>query len=174
VSQNIGLQRGLVRLAPYDASWKHAFETERDELRRLLGDLVQQIEHVGSTSVPGLSAKPIIDIALGIDSVTDVDGAVRTLVAAGYVDRGRQGERHLVAKGPEQRRTHYIHLVEQHASEWRQMLLFRDYLISNSDRARTYEALKEGLAARFPTDRNAYANAKDAFIEETLALASGK
>lgn len=172
MEQNIGLQRGLVKLVPYDASWVDEFQAERDELHRLLAGLVQAIEHVGSTAVPGLSAKPIIDIAVGVDSFADVNRAVSALVVAGYFDRGRQGERHLVAKGPVERRTHYVHLIELNSAEWRQMLMFRDYLISNGDRLQAYEVLKQKLAHRFPSDRNAYGNAKDAFIEETLALAT--
>ncbi len=169
---HLGLQRGTVRILAYQREWVAAYQSERAHLVSLLSGLVKEIEHVGSTAVPGLSSKPVIDMLIGLHSIGLVEETVAMLVNAGYDDRGRQATgRHLVVKGTEERRTHYLHLVAYGSIEWRELLLFRDYLRGNVERAHAYDDLKWVLVEKYPTDRDGYAAGKKAFIVETLVLA---
>jgi GrpB-like predicted nucleotidyltransferase (UPF0157 family) len=168
----IGLERHVVQLSAPDPAWRAAFESERDDLARLLAGLVVDVQHVGSTAIPDLCAKPVIDVLVGLTSFTDVDEAVRLLVQSGYHDRGRaEGGRHHVAKGPPERRTHYVHVVGHGSDEWEDKVLFRDYLLRHPERVTAYEVLKRGLAQRHVVDRPSYTTAKHAFVIETVALA---
>jgi GrpB-like predicted nucleotidyltransferase (UPF0157 family) len=172
MERHLGLQRGIVEIRAYDPGWVAAYKAERVHLLSLLSGLVMEIEHVGSTAVPGLSAKPAIDMLIGLPSFDLVDEAVAILVSESYVDRGRDvAGRHLVVKETEECRTHYLHLVAHGSVVWRELLLFRDHLRDDGNRAHAYEDLKWELVEKFPADRDAYAAGKKPFILETLALA---
>lgn len=152
----------------YDPRWATEFEHEAGVLSRLLGPLVTAIEHVGSTSVPGLAAKPIIDIALAFESRQQLDEARRALRSAGYHDVGDFGERGgvIIAKGPRSRRTHALHLVDARSDQWRGYLAFRDRLRRDTALRERYATLKRELAARFPFDRASYLAGKVEFIAD--------
>jgi GrpB-like predicted nucleotidyltransferase (UPF0157 family) len=167
---------GPIVIVAYDPAWKALFEEERTKLAALLGALVVAIEHVGSTAVPGLAAKPIIDLMVGVRSLTEAKcQCVESLQAAGYAylpeyQSWLPGEL-FFRKGVSGRWTHHAHVMEPSNPGWRRRLLFRDYLRGHPDSAEAYAKLKRDLAAAFKDDIAAYRNAKDEFVAETMAKA---
>jgi GrpB-like predicted nucleotidyltransferase (UPF0157 family) len=151
------------------------FEAEAQRVRDALGGTVRRIEHIGSTAVPGLDAKPIIDIQIGVESVDAArrDG-VPSLEALGYGYWADKSHReHLVlVRGlpPNGPRTHHVHIVSVESADW-ECVLFRDYLRAHPDEAAHYGALKRDLAVRFREDREAYTAAKGDYIRRITALA---
>lgn len=175
----IGLKRGTVKLFPYNPIWIQLFEEERRLLEDTFGGTIVSIEHVGSTSIPGIPAKPIIDINIGVeslDAVRDMKGGFEQI---GYEYRpfvpGQTFEdlrdQELYVKGPETCRTHYIHVAVYGSDFWNRTLLFRDYLRQNHGRAQEYSELKTRLALEFADDRKNYSQGKEDFIRETLMFA---
>ncbi len=159
----------IVELRDHDPSWKLIFDREKAFLSDALGPLAMTIEHVGSTAVPGLRAKPVIDILVTVENLRleDVEGG---LVALHYVhvpidDPGRLFFR----KGMP--RTHHVHVVLHGGEEHRKHLLFRDRLIAHPEEAEEYQRLKEELARRYREDREAYTEGKDRFIGSMLERA---
>jgi GrpB-like predicted nucleotidyltransferase (UPF0157 family) len=166
----LGLGRGEVRLAGHRAAWQDIFAREKALLASRLGGGSVAIEHVGSTAVPDLLAKPIVDIAVGVASLDDSVSWPEILGLEGYAsfgDREGRGE-HFYAKGPERERTIYLHVVPVRSRRWDDYLKFRDALRSEASIRREYEKLKSGLAAANPQDRFAYTEAKAAFIHRIL------
>ncbi len=162
-----------IEIAEYDAAWPAAFEWERGLIADALGGLMLGIEHVGSTAVPGLGAKPIIDITVGIHRLADGEKCVRPLEGLGYEYRG-DGEipgRHYFRKFTRGERTHHLNIVEHEGDFWARHILFRDYLREHPWEAKRYYDLKVRLAERFGTDRLGYTEAKTEFIESVLARA---
>jgi GrpB-like predicted nucleotidyltransferase (UPF0157 family) len=133
--------------------------------------LVLGIEHFGSTAVPGLAAKPIIDILIAVVSLTRAKATmVEPITGLGYVYwvENPKTDRMFFVKGMPpygERRTHHVHITEPDGEMWRRRLAFRDYLRARPDEARRYEALKRDLAVRYPTDREGYTDAKTEFVE---------
>lgn len=168
---SLGLRRTDVRLSEYDSEWERIFQAERAGLTEVLGERVAAIEHIGSTSVPGLKAKPILDIAVGLWTMEDAAALVRPLEELGYVYRPKSGtpERLFFAKGTEDRRTHYLHCEVYGSASWRGQLLVRDRLIQSPQLRQAYQALKEQLAAQYPDDRQRYTQGKESFIETVLS-----
>lgn len=166
-----------IELSAPDPDWPRRFEEEAASLRTILhDDLLIGLEHIGSTAVPELPAKPIIDI-MGV--ITDLSGARERLVgplqAAGYAfwADNPATDRLFFVKGlppSAPRRTHHLHLMEAGPAVHRH-LAFRDYLRAHPEEARRYAALKAKLAERFRTDREAYTDAKAAYIESVVAKA---
>ena len=167
----VGLQRGIVKLAPYAAEWKRLFEEEKALLQTVIGQYVLDIQHVGSTAIPGMVAKPIIDISIAVASFEEARVCVQPIEQLGYEYRGEHGipRRHYFAKGNP--RTHHIHMNEIDSRDWENQVLFRDYLIQHPGLAEEYAALKAELAQRYPTDREAYLEGKAPFIEGVLEMA---
>lgn len=171
---NLGLKRGFVRILPYKKNWAAKFSAERAELARALGQHALNIQHVGSTAVPGLAAKPIIDIAVAVSSLEIAQQLIKPLQELGYEYKGAAGvpNRRFFAKGPENHRTHYLHIAEI-GTEFRCLILFRDLLIANADIASQYGVLKHDLADKFASDRALYTKGKNDFIEKTIAQGDG-
>ncbi|MEZ4525615.1 MAG: GrpB family protein [Desulfobacterales bacterium] len=167
----IGLEKGFVRLIPYHAEWKRIFEHEKSCLQAAIGMYVLDIQHVGSTSVPQMVAKPIIDIAIAVRNFEEARACIRPIEDLGYEYRGENGipRRHFFAKGNP--RTHHIHMNEIDGQDWKEQILFRDYLTRNRQAAQKYAAIKKELARRYPTDRLSYTDGKGAFIKSVLQLA---
>lgn len=160
-------QREVV-VAEYDQSWPARYEEEKARIVEALGDAVVAIEHVGSTAVPGLAAKPIIDIMVGVRKLDDGERCIRPLVAIGYEYRGEAGVpgRHYFRKGDP--RSHHLHMAEHAGHFWERHILFRDLLREDRELAQQYGALKKELAAKYRTERLAYWEAKSPFIESVL------
>lgn len=159
----------IVELRDHDPAWRIAFERERAALLETLGPLAMAIEHIGSTAVPGLRAKPVIDILVTVENLRleEVEGG---LVRLGYVHVPiGDPERLFFRKGMP--RTHHLHVVRHGGEEQRRHLLFRDRLIAHPEEAAEYQRLKEELAGRFREDREAYTEGKDRFIRSMLERA---
>lgn len=171
----LGLRRRTTVVREYDPRWAEEFRREEVLLRRTLGTLVSGIEHIGSTAVPGLAAKPVLDIAVALADRSMFAEARRRLGSCGYEYRGDLGSEggHVFARGPESGRTHYLHVHDAGSDEWRNYLAFRDELRRDRARRDEYAALKKDLARRFPSDRRSYLAGKAAFIQETLAGRKG-
>jgi GrpB-like predicted nucleotidyltransferase (UPF0157 family) len=148
------------------------FAEEETQLRHAIGARAVAIEHVGSTAVCGLSAKPIIDIAVAVREIADAAKCVAQLEGIGYKSRGERGipGRQYFTKGDP--RTHHLHMVESGGDLWRNHLLFRDYLRQRPEVAKEYENLKTELARKHTENREAYTEGKAAFIEGVLKAAS--
>jgi GrpB-like predicted nucleotidyltransferase (UPF0157 family) len=169
----LGLASGKVRIVPYTDEWRRDYETEEKNLRAAIGDLVLDIQHVGSTSVPGLAAKPIIDIAAFVASLDLGERCIGPLQRIGYEykqDGGIPG-RHFFAKGSKDNRTHYLHVEAIDGPLWKNHILFRDYLRRHPEAVEEYTGLKRELAERYKDDRDTYMAGKDAFIQGILAKA---
>jgi GrpB-like predicted nucleotidyltransferase (UPF0157 family) len=169
----LGLPKGMVRLMPHSELWHQLFAQEDARLRDAAGQYLLAIEHVGSTSICGLSAKPIIDIAAAVCEIADVEKCIVPIEGLGYQYRGEFGiaGRHYFVKG--EPRTHHLHMVELRSGFWRSHLLFRDYLRRHSEVAEEYEKLKRELAQKYEENREAYTEGKAAFIEHVLRVARG-
>jgi GrpB-like predicted nucleotidyltransferase (UPF0157 family) len=160
----------------YDSRWPAEYERERAILTEMLGAAVDQIEHVGSTAVPGLAAKPLVDIALGFVDRSLLDEARTRLQAAGYDDRGDLGDMGgvVLAKARESDRTHILHLVLSQSDQWRRFVVFRNSLRSDPLLREKYATLKKQLARDFPEDRDAYLAGKVAFVETATKRAQAE
>jgi GrpB-like predicted nucleotidyltransferase (UPF0157 family) len=165
------------QVVPYDASWPSAFEAEALRIRDALGSLALRVDHHGSTSIPGLAAKPIIDIQVSVSSLGPIESYGKPLRAIGYVHVVHKDDSfcpffHRPSHWPH---THHVHVVEAGGAEERRTLAFRDYLRDHIDEAREYEQLKRDVAAQLTSDdgesREAYARAKTDFIERIIAIA---
>jgi GrpB-like predicted nucleotidyltransferase (UPF0157 family) len=164
-----------VQVRPYDPQWPARFESERRLLQQAIGEFViGGIHHVGSTAVSGLDAKPIIDILAGTSSLDNARACVGLLAPLGYLYAPyRATEMHWFCKPHPSRRTHHLHLVPVTSVRYRDELRFRDHLRSHRQASDEYARLKQSLAGQFRRDRDAYTQAKTAFVEDILRRAGG-
>jgi GrpB-like predicted nucleotidyltransferase (UPF0157 family) len=164
-----------VVIVEYDPRWPGLYEEERDRILAVAGDWIVAIEHVGSTAVPGLGGKSIIDIMPAVRHLADAEQCIQPLESIGYEYVPEYNEilpeRRYFHKGPPEARTFHLHMVERTSEFWERHLLFRDFLRAHPDEAREYFRLKKELAARFGRDREGYTEAKTAFIEGIVARA---
>ena len=161
-----------VIVLPYDRTWKSAFEAIKSEIEDAIGDLILRVEHVGSTSVEGLSAKPCIDLDVVIRDYSVFDGVVAGLAAIGYIhegDLGIRGREAFKYTGKSHLQTHHLYVCPQDSPELHRHIAFRDFLRANPDAARRYGAVKETAAALFPEDIDQYMTYKSSCIEELYA-----
>jgi GrpB-like predicted nucleotidyltransferase (UPF0157 family) len=170
----IGLKRGTVRLSPHSKAWKVSFERERQRLEKTLGASVLDIRHIGSTAIPGIHAKPIIDISLGLRNFKDAKKLAKPLSKIGYNFYRKFQRQILFAKGPDAKRTHYVHVMRYNGAKWKTDILFRDYLRTHPKRRGEYEKLKIALAAKYPNEREKYSAGKKTFISKTLDAAKSE
>jgi len=170
--RKVEVHGGPIVLVDYDPEWPARFEREAERIRSALGDKALLLEHSGSTSVPGLAAKPIIDIVLAVRDSADEDAYVPALEAAGYVLRIREPDwyEHRVVKPPDLSAN--VHIFSEGCVEIDRMLAFRDRLRSNEDDRELYERTKRDLAQRTWTYTQDYADAKSSVVEEILARAA--
>lgn len=166
----LGLESGIVRLLEYDARWPALFAAEERRIRECCGALPLRLEHIGSTSIPGMCAKPVLDILAGRPRDSTIPDYVIALGHAGYIHRGERDVpgREFFRRGDP--RAYHLHLVEEGGRLWREYLSFRDYLRAHDEAARRFAEVKRGLAARFSTDREAYITAKSPHVQEILRL----
>jgi GrpB-like predicted nucleotidyltransferase (UPF0157 family) len=170
-----------LEIMPYDPQWVLEFQAERDRISTALGILARRIDHNGSTSVPGLAAKPVIDIQVSLEQIHPIAVFAGRLSQLGYVHKPHADDAFCpyLHRPREWPHTHHVHVVQAGGVEERRTLAFRDYLREHGDVAREYETLKRELAARFnaaeSSSREGYASAKGEFIERIVqvALATG-
>jgi GrpB-like predicted nucleotidyltransferase (UPF0157 family) len=159
-----------VWIAPYDPAWPVRFEEERSLLQHAIGDFVTSgIHHVGSTAVPGLDAKSVIDILAGVADLRAARPCIDILTPLNYMYAPYRPEEMLwFCKPHPSRRTHHLHIVPAQSARFRDELLFRDYLRTHPVAAADYARLKRRLAAQFRSDREAYTEAKTRFVQDAL------
>ena len=162
-----------VIVLPYDATWKSDFEKIKTEIESALGDLILGIEHVGSTSVEGMSAKPCIDIDVIIRDYAVFDDVLRKLSAIGYIHEGDLGIKDREAfkySDKPHLQTHHLYVCPQASKELHRHITFRDYLKSHPEAVRQYSAVKETAAQLFPDDISKYIEYKSPCIEALYTL----
>jgi GrpB-like predicted nucleotidyltransferase (UPF0157 family) len=164
-----GLPHAVVQLSSWTPQWQTLFEVEAARLRHALGPLALDVEHYGSTSVPGLLAKPILDILVGGKPPIEAAAYVARLGPLGYEFVPWAGVPEHLVFGRGSVRTHLVHVVEHGGSAWQRALSFRDRLRGDGTLAAAYADLKATLADRYPADRASYTAAKAEFIERALA-----
>lgn len=167
----LGLKKGVVELFPHNEQWHQFFAEEKAKLQSAVGDYVSAVEHIGSTSICGISAKPILDITAAIDSKENGEKCIAPLENLGYEYRGENGiiGRFYFVKGKP--RTHHLHMLLSDSDELRNHLFFRDYLRTNPERAAEYDKLKKDLARKYKNNRDAYLDGKAEFVESILRVA---
>jgi len=160
-----------ILVVDYDANWPIQYEHEKIQILHVLGKTVANIQHIGSTSVLGLAAKPVIDILLGLKQVAPSLPQISGLETLGYLYCGELGipGRHYFRCGMP--RTHQIHLVQVDSEFWKSHILFRDFLRAHPDAAQQYETLKRKLAVEFRYDRERYTDSKAPLIKQLLVQA---
>jgi GrpB-like predicted nucleotidyltransferase (UPF0157 family) len=163
-----------VEIADYDPGWPAAFAALRDQIAAALGPLAQRIEHVGSTAVPGLPAKPVIDLDVVIATLADLPEVISRLATLGYWHEGDLGitGREAFASPAAATPARHLYVCTADSRELARHIAFRDYLRTHPGQARTYAKLKRSLAAQFRSDRDAYSRSKAAFVEQALAAAA--
>ncbi|MDP3357680.1 MAG: GrpB family protein [Polaromonas sp.] len=161
-----------VALRPYDASWPARFAAEQARLLALLPGRFLAVEHMGSTAVPGLVAKPVIDILAAVESMEQARALTAPLCEAGYTTSAEfnatLSDRQWFMRWADGHRTHHLHVVVHGSKVWGERLRFRDELRASPDLAAAYASLKAELAAAHTTDREAYTEAKADFVRATL------
>lgn len=163
-------------IVPYDPRWPEIYEREAAAIRQALAGRLLAIEHIGSTAVPGLGAKPIVDVMAGVRSLAEADRCREPLARIGYAfdpePLTRLPDDRVFARWQQGRKTVHLHVTPYGGSFWTEKLQFRDVLRTNAETARRYEALKRSLAPRF-SDGPSYSAAKTTFIQAALADVAG-
>jgi len=164
-----------VELVPYDLSWPALFDQERAVLASTLAPwLAGPIEHIGSTAVPGLIAKPVIDIMAAVENLDASRASISAVAEIGYVYFPYRADvMHWFCKPSPAIRTHHLHLVPMGSRLWIERLAFRDALRRNPATAADYASLKQQLAKQYKFDREGYTNAKASFVQSVVAPALG-
>lgn len=165
----LGLQHGAVLLVPYNPSWTRAFDLEAKVIRSVLGASLIDIQHIGSSSIPGIRSKPILDMMVGIRDLDAGPLLEPAMSSIGYDFARHAGvpNDHVFGKGVA--RTHLVHVVQFDGATWHHNLRFRDRLRADPELAREYDDLKGRLSVQFAQDRAAYTAAKRAFIDRVTA-----
>jgi len=164
-----GNMRSRITVVEYDPDWIKLFEELRNTVLPVLSDIVVTIEHVGSTSVPGLASKPIVDMDVVVPTQTEVQIAIQRLATLGYVhegDLGIAGREAFIP--PKNLPWHHLYVCTEENAEYKRHILFRDYLRSHPEDSKIYGDLKLELAKRYHNDRNAYTNAKSEIVNNIL------
>jgi GrpB-like predicted nucleotidyltransferase (UPF0157 family) len=167
----LGLKRNTVQIVEHQPEWASTFQAEASELRGCIGDVAIDVQHIGSTAIADVPAKPILDIAIAVgarDVIATVAGRLRQ---RGYIDRGdsgRDGGYLLVKESEPDVRTVHVHIVEVTDNQWLDYMRFRDTLRRAPDIRRRYAEVKRTLADRCGNDRKAYTAGKAAFIRQVL------
>lgn len=163
-----------VTIVDYDPQWPILYEEEKARVLDVAGDRILAIEHIGSTAVPDLCSKPIIDIMAGVEGEAVADECVRLLATISYDDVTPEPETpdwyYCLGKGFHSVGYH-LHLVRSGSYDWERHILFRDYLRANPETAREYDVLKRSLASEYGSDRLGYTEAKTEFIEAVVSKA---
>ena len=176
----IGLQRGTVKLYDHEKAWETEARNTIARLKTILGDTARDIQHVGSTAILSIKAKPIIDIAVAVDDFSDILAFEPQLKAAGFHYRPNTNINNQLLfasgsyyEGTGDIQTHFIHIVRTDSAEWKNYIHFRDYLNCTPSAAKEYEDLKVSLALKAPVDhgREKYLKGKHDFIADTLKTA---
>lgn len=163
-----------VKIEEYNDEWPFNYQEEKREIEEVMTDKAIAIEHIGSTSVQGLGAKPIIDFMVGVKDLKEVESFIEPLAEIGYehVFHKEFPNRRFFRKGQWRAGTHHLHIYVYRSEEWNNNILFRDYLKNHPEMLKQYNQLKKELAEKYPHDRVAYTNAKHPFIIDVIQKAN--
>ena len=156
-----------VEVVPYNHQWPQMFEDEASKIKTIMNEIMVEIDHIGSTSIPGMSAKPVIDILVEVNSIEKVDSYNQEMMDLGYDPKGENGipNRRYFSKGGDNR-THHVHIFQSGNPEIARHLQFRDYLTAHPEDANLYSELKQSLAKQYPADIEQYILGKDKLVKE--------
>ena len=156
-----------VEVVFYNPNWKEMYKEESGKVKNILSDIIIDIHHIGSTAIPGIKAKPVIDILVEVKDIEGVDQYNHKMKELGYEVMGEYGipKRRFFRKGGD-KRTHHIHIFQVDNEEIERHIKFKEYLIAHPDKAREYSRLKEELANKYTYDVENYTNHKSYFIQE--------
>jgi len=160
-----------MKLSPYSQEWKFIYKQEAKKIKNIIGDFVIDIQHIGSTAIPNIVAKPIIDIVVMISSLDKAKDLIKLLTDIGYKydEPASSSERYLLRKGdPIQ---YHLSLTALNVTFWHRQILFRNYLIDHPLIAKEYEKLKLKIIKKYPTGGKEYISEKSSFIQKVLELA---
>lgn len=159
----------MITLVPHDPQWSHLYQVEKQKIIDTAGDWIEDIQHVGSTAIPNISAKPVIDILIGVTSLEEVDKhVINKIKELGYTyikayEKDAPERRYFEKLDKEGNHTHHVHLVPINSFFWRRLIAFRDYLRNHPTVANEYEQLKLNLVKNI-TDRSEYVMGKSEFV----------
>lgn len=172
----IGVKRKTVKILKYNPKWKNEYLKEETVLKDALKSYDVNIQHIGSTSIIGCSAKPIIDIAIGVPNLEYGKKLIPILQKMGYHYDGRNdfGVRYFLKKCENDIETYFIHIEDKNSRIWQNHIIFRDYMNLNPEEVIKYSNLKEELAQKFCNDRKSYTKAKETYIEQIIDKALKK
>ena len=157
----------IIKVVPYNSDWIKDYVKESEQIKNILGDEIIKSYHIGSTAIPGIYAKPIIDILIEVNDIKNIDNYNDEMNKLGYISKGEFGieGRRFFLKGI-YNRTHHLHIFETGNPEIRKHLNFKDYMISHPETAKQYEKLKKDLSIKFRYDNEGYCKGKDEFIRD--------
>lgn len=169
----LGLNKDIVMLVPHQDDWHLEYEKERKSLEKVMAGYALDIQHVGSTSLPGISAKPILDIAVAVKDKKVLEELIPIMTDAGYDVKNSIDDlgEILARKGTPDCRTHYIHIEVLGSEFWNNHILFRDYMLNHPEYISEYEKVKVDAFTHFKDERKKYTSAKNDFIQKILKLA---
>lgn len=182
MNKKIGLKRGTVILKQHHDEWGKLFKDEKATLEKAFGNIIIAIEHIGSTAMPNISAKPIVDINIGVKSLEVARDMKEKFEKLGYKHRPFTSDKirddlqweELYVKGSESKRTHYVHVSVHGGEHWEHDLIFRDYIREHPEEANRYEKLKQNLAAQYAENRGMYTKGKKDYIDSVVKKAKIK
>ncbi len=171
--KHLGVEEGRVKLASSDSDWPLLYKEESQRIKKVCNNLILEIAHIGSTAIPGIEAKPIIDIMIGCPDFSDAEKCVPLLESLDYIFKGEYGiPGRLFFVGMEKNFScFHLHVVARESDFWYTHLLFRDYLLAHPETAHQYEELKRGLSVKFQDNRDAYTDGKNDFIQSVIKSA---
>ncbi|MCR4688270.1 MAG: GrpB family protein [Saccharofermentans sp.] len=165
----LGLVRGMVTVVPHNDAWETEGRNTAAKLKEILGDTAVDVQHIGSTSIKGIYAKPILDLVVGVNDFGDILAKNDLLAQNGFYYRGQDiPGQHLYVCGEGEIRTHHIHVVIYQDPNWNNYLTMRNYLNSHPEDAKRYSDLKISLGEKYADDRNTYTAMKEDFIDSIL------
>jgi GrpB-like predicted nucleotidyltransferase (UPF0157 family) len=157
-----------VEVVPPNPAWREEFESESRRIALVMGENVVAIHHIGSTAIPGIYAKPVIDFLIEVKNIRETDAQTAVIGALGYEAMGEfglPGRRYFRKESSRGIRTHHVHTYEANSPEISRHLAFRDYMIAHPDAAQQYSELKRQLAKQYPQDIEGYMDGKDEFVK---------
>jgi len=166
-SKSSDKNKRIIEVAPYNPNWEQKFKDEAKKIKKIFKEIFVDIHHIGSTAIPTIKAKPIIDIMVEVKDINRVDSYNKQMEKLGYQALGEYGipERRFFQKGGNNR-THHVHIFEIGSPQIKRHIDFRNYLISNPSVAEEYSSLKEKLAKKYRHDIDKYWEGKDSFIKK--------
>jgi len=169
----LGLKRNEVKIVPFSSTWKEAFHKTQKQIQKYTGLNHSRIEHIGSTAIEGMHAKPVIDILVGTNMITPPDKKLmKGLKAAGFLRlRVERPEEIICAKFTDntyQEKTHFVHLVVYKGDLWKDLIFFRDYLNGHEEARKAYSLIKESFVKNASSGINAYTDYKESFVKNII------